>query len=96
MERRPSKPVKSREVRVAEAVAIRRQLADMAFPAQDIQDMAAALSEFVSAGQGVTRTFKLRHLGVDVLLQLSMQPHITSFARVRKTSMNPAPNPLAR
>ena len=75
-----AKPV---ETRVAEAVAIRRQLADMGFPAADIADLRAALSRFAATGQSVTHTYRLPRLGVDVMLQLSARPHATSFARVR-------------
>lgn len=81
---KPPKPRKDADARRREARLIRTQLQDLGIPDQDLEPVGAALDEFVDRAEGVTRTFKLPHLGVAVLLQLSMQPHVVSFARVRR------------
>lgn len=78
------KPVKDPSSREAEVRLIRLKLGEFGFAEDDLTGINRALDEFVTAGIGVTQKFKFRHLGVEVLLQLSTQPHITSFARLRK------------
>lgn len=80
----PAKPAKRPEARAKEAEMILIQLEDLGFPAQDLEDVRQALEAFVRDGTGWTHTYKRRHLGVEVLLQLSTQSHVTSFARVRR------------
>lgn len=80
------KPAKQEEARAREAEMIRVQLEDLGFPEDDLKPIKEALQTFVDRGEGWTETYKLPHLGVEVLLQLSMQPHVVSFARVRKKS----------
>ena len=74
---------KTDEVRRKEAELIRSQLDELGFPEESLKDVQAALSDFCQ-GWGSTRTFKFPDLGVSVLLLLSTQAHITSYARVRK------------
>lgn len=81
---RPARQPKSAEARAREAGMIRTQLEDLGFPAQDLEEIREALDAFVRDGASWTGTYKRRHLGVEVLLQLSMQAHVTSFARVRR------------
>lgn len=81
-----NKPSKAREDRAREAEMIRRQLDDLGFPEESLKGIMATLEAFVEEGVSATQTFKFRDLGASVLLQLSMQPHVISFARVRRLS----------
>lgn len=78
----PKEP-KSREARAREAEMIRTQLADLGFPT-GASDIWGALDEFVDMGFGLTRAWKFGDLGVEVMLLLSTQPRVTSYARVRR------------
>jgi hypothetical protein len=75
---------KDEAARRREAEMIRVQLEDLGFPAGALADVAAALDDFASKGWGLTRTFRMPELGVAVMLLLSTQPRVTSYARVRK------------
>lgn len=75
---------KSDDARRREADAIRVQLGDLGFPEEALREVDAALHEFREDGWGLTKAYKMPDLGVQVLLQLSTQAHVTSFARVRK------------
>lgn len=77
------KPTKTQAQRTAEAVRIRAQLEEFGFPEETLTDIKDALRDFVN-GYGVTKTYVMRDLGVSVLLLLSLQPHVTSYARLRK------------
>lgn len=79
-----NKPRKSAEKRAAEARMIRVQLEDFGFPSEALATILTDLEEFSVGGESLTKEYKLRELGVTVLLQLSVQPHVTSFARLRK------------
>lgn len=78
------KRVKDEAARRREAKMLMGQLEDLGFPEETLTSVRAALEDFATEGYGVTRTFPFREFGVSVLLQLSTQPHVTSFARVRK------------
>lgn len=79
-----AKAAKSEEARAQEARLIAIQLQDLGVPEEDLAAMKAALRVFADEGVGHTQAYKLRHLGVEVLLQLSTQSHVVSFARVRR------------
>jgi hypothetical protein len=79
-----AKPVKAGEARAAEAALILRQLQDLGFPDEDLRLPREALAAFADRGEGMTDVYKYRHHGVEVRLQLSTQPHVVSFARVRR------------
>lgn len=71
------------DARRREAGAIRAQLGDLGFPEEALREVEAALEDFCT-GWGLTKTYRMPELGVAVLLQLSTQAHVVSFARVRK------------
>jgi hypothetical protein len=77
-----SRPVKDAATRAREARLITSQLEDLGIPEADLAPLKAALDAFAREGHGLTETYRLRALGVRVTLQLSTQPHVTSFARV--------------
>lgn len=83
-----AKPVKTEDVRRREAEMILVQLGDLGFPDDALSGIRRALDDFCR-GWGSTSTHAFPELGVTVLLQLSLQPHVTSFARVRG---RPTPN----
>lgn len=68
---------------------IRVQLEDLGIPPDTLalRGVTSALNDYAAKGWGLTQTFRLPELGVAVLLLLSTQPHITSYARVRKDRM---------
>ena len=78
------KKTKSEEERRREAEMIRVQLEDLGFPEEALHGVKRALEDFGGKGWGATETFKFPGLGVSVLLLLSTQPHVTSYARVRR------------
>lgn len=78
------KTPKAPEVRRREAEMIRVQLEGLGFPESALEAPNKVLEEFVTKGFGSTTTHRLPDLGVAVMLQLSMQPHVMSFARLRK------------
>lgn len=75
---------KAPEVRRREAEMIRVQLEDLGFPESALDAPKKVLEEFADKGYGSTTTHRLPDLGVAVVLQLSMQPHVMSFARLKK------------
>lgn len=79
---KPAKAAKAEEVRRREAEMILVQLGDLGFPDETLSGIRRALDDFCQ-GWGSTSTHAFPDLGVTVLLQLSVQPHVTSFARVR-------------
>lgn len=78
------KKVKDQASRRREAENILVQLQDLGFPDELLEKPVQALRDFVDQGLGVTQTYKHPEMGVELLLQLSLQPHVTSFARVRR------------
>lgn len=78
------KTPKPPEVRRREAEMIRVQLEGLGFPESALESPNKVLEEFVTKGYGSTTTHRLPDLGVAIMLQLSMQPHVMSFARLRK------------
>lgn len=78
------KPVKDAAARQREAEIILVQLQDLGFPDVELARPAALLRAFAEQGVGATETFRYDGFGVEVLVQLSTQPHVTSFARVRR------------
>lgn len=78
--------LKDKETRAREADMIRAQLNHVGFPAAELQDIEKDLHDFVEQGWGCTRTYRMPHLGVSVLLQLSTRTHSTSYARLRGTA----------
>lgn len=82
---RKEKAVKTAEARAAEALLIESQLSSFGFPADEVLDAPrAALRAFAADGVGSTTMQRLPALGVSVMLLLSTQPHVTSYARVSK------------
>lgn len=82
---KPAKQLKDGETRRREAEMILGKLEDIGIPVDALRPIAGALEEFVDRARGSTTTHKFPEYGVTVLLQLSVQPHITSFARLRRT-----------
>ena len=80
---KPRKPVKTAEDRRRETDTIRAKLAEFGFAAQDLQEVERLMLDFEDQGWGSTREHRLPHLGVSLLVQLSTQPRITSFVRLR-------------
>lgn len=81
---RKVKPVKSPEARAREAEMIREQLDQLGFPEEALRAPRGVLEAFRDEGRGATEEFRYPDLGVSVVLQLSVQPHVVSFARVRR------------
>ena len=77
------KAVKDQVSRGREAEMIREQLDHLGFPEEMQGGLRTAFADFVDNGVGCTRRFKFRALGVEVVLLLSLQPRVTSYARVR-------------
>lgn len=75
--------LKDGETRRREAEMILGQLEDLGIPADALRPIRGALEDFVDRAWGSTTTHKFPDYGVVVLLQLSVQPHATSFARLR-------------
>lgn len=80
---KPPKPVKTAEDRRRETDTIRAKLAEFGFAAQDLQEVERLMLDFEDQGWGSTREHRLPHLGVSLLVQLSTQPRIASFVRLR-------------
>lgn len=78
------KPVKDEPAREREADLIRRQLEDLGFAHDVLGDVYAALDRFATRGEGSTTTHRFPGYGVKVILLLSTQPHVTSYARVTR------------
>lgn len=78
-----AKETKSQEARAREARMILVQLQDLGVPERALEAMRATLDDFVG-GVGATQTWTLRDEGVKVTLLLSTQPHVVSYARVRR------------
>lgn len=78
------KPVKTPEARAREAELIRAQLADLGFAHDALTGMVADLDRFSAEGVGCTATHRFPEYGVRVILLLSTQPHVTSYARVTR------------
>lgn len=79
------KQTKTDDARRREAELIRAKLRDELGITEDaLVQVLRALDEFADKGWGCTQTFKVPEYGIVVLLQLSTQPHISSFARVRR------------
>ncbi len=82
-----NKVLKSEDVRAREAEMIRSQLDDLGFPdSEEIQAVHEALHVFVRDGTGVTHAWKMREFGVTIILLLSTQPHITSYAKITRSN----------
>ena len=82
---RRDKPVKEASVRRREAEMIRAKLDDLGLAEEALRrGIIPALEDFVDRGWGSTTTHAFAEYKCSVLLQLSLQPHITSFARVRR------------
>lgn len=76
-------PPKTPETRQQEARLIREKLGEMGFVDEALGDVDRALDDFAARGWGSTATHTFPELGVAVVLLLSVQAHVTSYARVR-------------
>ena len=78
------KTPKTPEARAREAELIRTQLADLGFAHDALRDVVADLDRFANEGLGCTATHRFPEYGVRVILLLSTQPQVTSYARVTR------------
>ena len=77
--------VKDEAVRRLEADTIRAKLDDLGMADEALgRAIQPALEDFAVRGWGSTAAHTFPEYNIAVLLQLSLQPHIPSFARVRR------------
>lgn len=81
----PRRALKDQEARRREAEMIRSKLDDLGIAEEALRrGIVTALEDFAERGWGSTTTHSFPEYSICVHLQLSLQPHITSFARVRR------------
>ena len=80
---RREKPAKAAQVRFEETVVIRAKLLEAGLREEHLRAIDRDLAAFSEQGVGCTREYRVPELGVAVMVQLSLRPHVTSFARLR-------------
>ena len=77
---------KTPEERLAEALAIARQLAECGLPFDDprVAELRCALRDFAASGAGYSKTLRMPESRLALVAKLSCQRHIPSGVRITR------------